>query len=109
MRRRLEKSIERSCKTWAQKRGWWCAKFKSPGKRSAPDDVFSRLFPMRQRVFVVEFKAEGEVPTENQLLYHTDMRSAGWDVYVFDNVAEFKAAILRIEREELGNRDWLEG
>jgi len=93
MRRRLEKSIERSCKTWAQGRDWWCAKFKSPGKRSAPDDIFVRC---GLHVFV-EFKAEGEEATENQKIYHDEMRKAGCRVLVVDSVAEFKERFLEFE------------
>jgi len=95
MRRRLEKSIEKACKRWAQQRGWWVAKFKSPGKRSAPDDVFAKY----GRHPYVEFKAEDEVATENQELYHAEMRKAGLEVYVIDSVEDFKALFLRIEKE----------
>lgn len=102
MRRRLEKSIEKSCKRWAQGRGWWCAKFKSPGKRSAPDDEFIRC---GFHVFV-EFKAEGEEATENQKLYHDEMRAHGAKVLVIDNVDEFKERFLEFERSF---NMWLEG
>lgn len=107
MRRRLEKSIEKACKRWAQGRDWWCAKFKSPGKRSAPDDVFSRQFPRRQRILFVEFKAEGEEATENQKLYHEEMRRAGCEVWVIDNVDLFKSIFTLIEKHETEDRSWL--
>lgn len=106
MRRRLEKSIEKACKRWAQQRGWWCAKFKSPGKRSAPDDIF---ICCGFHVFV-EFKAEGEEATENQKLYHDEMRTKGGaKVLVIDNVAEFKERFLAFENEYALMRAWLQG
>jgi hypothetical protein len=106
MRRRLEKSIEKACKRWAQGRGWWCAKFKSPGKRSAPDDIFVRA---GFHVFV-EFKAEGEAATENQKLYHAEMRTAGATVLVVDNVAEFKEQFMKFEAAfNMALPRWLQG
>jgi hypothetical protein len=103
MRRRLEKSIEKACKTWAQKRGWWCAKFKSPGKRSAPDGIFVRW---GFHIFV-EFKAEGEEATENQELYHAEMRAVGCSVYVIDNVDAFKELFLHLEAAYDPRPQWL--
>lgn len=103
MRRRLEKSIEKACKHWAQARGWWCAKFKSPGKRSAPDDIFVRW---GFHVFV-EFKAEGEEATENQELYHAEMFQAGCVVYVVDSVDLFKSIFLELERQHDPRPQWL--
>jgi hypothetical protein len=94
MRRRLEKSIEASCKRWAYARGWWGAKFKSPGKRSAPDDIFVRW---GFHIFV-EFNAEDEKATENQQIYHAEMRAAGCIVIVIDNVDAFKAKFIELEK-----------
>lgn len=102
MRRRLEKSIETACKRWAQGDGWWCAKFKSPGKRAAPDDEFIK----HGRHVFVEFKAEGEKATENQEIYHAEMRAAGAEVYVIDDVDAFKRLFRRID-EEIAHLAWL--
>lgn len=102
MRRRLEKSIEKACKRLATKRGWWWAKFKSPGKRAAPDDVFIK----HGRHVFVEFKAEDEEATENQELYHAEMRAGGAEVYVIDSVAKFKQLFDRLDRE-IAHLAWL--
>ena len=84
-RRRLESSLRRSCREWAKKRGWWCKKFKSPGQRSVPDDVFAK----HGRVIWVEFKREGEEPTEDQLLEHAEMRAARLTVVAIDTREKF--------------------
>ena len=104
MRRRLEKSIEKACKRWATNDGWWWAKFRSPGKRSAPDDEFIKY---GRHVFV-EFKAEGEEATDPQLIYHDEMRAAGAEVYVIDDVEKFKTLFRRID-EEIAHLAWLYG
>jgi len=84
-RRRLESSLRRSCIKWAKKRLWWHKKFKSPGQRSVPDDVFAK----HGRIVWVEFKREGEVPTEDQELEHEEMRSARLTVIVIDTREKF--------------------
>lgn len=87
-----ESTIEDACGRLAKSLGWWHRKFKSPGKRSAPD----RIFAKNGRVFFVEFKAPGKEPTELQLLEHEDMRAAGLLVFVCDSVQAFKSVLERL-------------
>jgi hypothetical protein len=59
----LEKQIEeRVCKR-AERHGWRSLKFVSPNYRSVPDRIF---FKHPARVFFIEFKKRGEVPTPNK-------------------------------------------
>jgi hypothetical protein len=84
--RRREKSIEKSCKDWAIKHGFWVKKFKSPGRRAAPDDIFAHSGV----IVFCEFKAQGEVPTPLQEDYHKEMRTHGLEVFWTDSVEYFK-------------------
>lgn len=82
----LERDIEGWSKRKAKAAGWWVRKFKSPGNRSVPDDVFAK----NGRTFYVEFKATGEVPTELQADEHRQMRAAGLTVYWTDSRLGFQ-------------------
>lgn len=84
-----ESAIERKCCALAKKHGWWHRKFKSPGKRSAPDRIFARPAD----VFFVEFKAPGKRPTELQAREIAEMHQAGLAVYVCDSVEEFRCVL----------------
>lgn len=81
-----ERNIERACCALAEKQGWWQRKFKSPGKRSAPD----RIFAKDGVVFFVEFKAPGKKATPLQAQEHLKMHEAGLDVYVMSDRDVFK-------------------
>jgi hypothetical protein len=85
----LEKEVENPAKAYARRLGWWVRKFKSPGNRSAPDDVFGK----NGRIFFIEFKRPGKKPTPEQLLEHEEMRRHGLTVYVCDNLEEAKQII----------------
>ena len=87
-----ESAIESWAGNLAKRAGYWHRKFKSPGKRSAPDRVFAK----DGLVFFVEFKATGEEATELQAEEHYQMRAAGLVVYVCDSREEF-ASILAYE------------
>lgn len=102
MRKVRERVIEKHCKAWAKRRGWWVAKFKTPGNRSRPDDVFV----LQGRVVFWEMKAEGEKPTELQLECHKEMRAAGMDVRWTDNFEKFEREMIDIERRIYNS--WLE-
>lgn len=94
-----EKDIESWAVRLAQKNGWWVRKFKSPGKRSAPD----RIFAIDGYVFFVEFKATGETATDLQKHEHEEIRDAGINVYVCDSREQFES-ILREEAEDAFRR-----
>lgn len=94
----LERDVESWSKRKAKAAGYWVRKFKSPGNRSVPDDVFAR----RGRTFYVEFKATGETPTDLQAEEHRQMREAGLTVYWTDCREGF-AEILDLEEKGCGN------
>ena len=58
-----EAKIEKAVVEYAQERGCWVRKFKSPGQRAVPDRIF--MTP-RGVVFFIEFKTLGEKPTPLQ-------------------------------------------
>lgn len=90
----LESDIENPCKRWAKARGWFVRKYKSPGNRSAPDDIFVK----DGRVIFVEFKAPGKSSTELQTKEQNEMESHGCEVYRdVDNIDVFKKIIAEIE------------
>ena len=94
--------LERDIESWSSRKardaGWWNRKFTSPGNRSVPD----RIFAKNGRVFWVEFKATGKVPTELQEEEHKNMRAAGLTVYWTDCREGF-AAIIELEAKGCGN------
>lgn len=87
-----ESSVESRAEAYADKLGYWHRKFKSPGRRSAPDRIFKHQHGI---VFFIEFKARGKGATELQKDEHTDMRAAGLTVYVCDNFHDAKIILDR--------------
>lgn len=87
-----ESTLEGRAKRYARSIGYWVRKFKTPGRRSAPDDIFSNAFGF---VFFVEFKALGKDATELQKDEHDEMRAHGLLVYVVDNFKDAKAILDR--------------
>lgn len=80
----LERDVERPAKDFAKKRGWWLAKFVSPGLRGVPDDVFVR----KGRVLWVEFKRPGKDLRPQQAKRIREMREHGAEVHVIDNLSD---------------------
>lgn len=80
----LEREVERPAKEYARRRGWWVAKFVSPGLNGVPDDVFIR----DGRVMFIEFKRPGEDLRPLQAKRVRDMRAHGAEVHVIDNLAD---------------------
>lgn len=87
-----ETSVEGRAKRYARSIGYWCRKFKSPGRRSAPDDIFSNRFG---NIIFIEFKALGREATELQKDEHREMREHGLIVYVVDNFHDAKTILDR--------------
>ena len=77
-----ERDVENYLKAQIVKLGGRSEKFKTPGRRSAPDQICT--FPHAQ-MFWVECKAPGKVPTEKQHLDHERRRAMGFKVYVVDS------------------------
>lgn len=88
-----ERNIERTCCAYAEKQGWWHRKFKSPGRRSAPD----RIFAKEGVVFFVEFKAPGKGATDLQKVEHASMRCHGLIVKVIDEKDVFKRLLREMQ------------
>lgn len=82
---RRESQIEGWSKQIARNLGWYVRKFKTPARRSAPDDIFAK----HGRVYFIEFKATGDVPSDLQAHEHKVMRAAGLTVYIVDSKQGF--------------------
>ena len=78
----LESEIEAEVRLYAKRRGWWVAKFVSPGLRGVPDRIFIR----NGRVIFIELKRNGKEPTTQQLKRHREMREHGARVYWSDSL-----------------------
>lgn len=85
----LEKEIEKAVCDYAKKLGCLCYKFTSPSRRSVPD----RMFIVADKVFFIEFKRKGEVPTAAQHIEIGKIRKKGIPVFVIDNAVSGKALV----------------
>ena len=85
-----ESTLEgRACR-YAKSLGYYVRKYKSPGRRAAPDRFFKHSDGVP---FFIEFKGLGKQPTALQLAEHDEMRAVGLIVYVVDNYEAAKAII----------------
>lgn len=85
----LESEIESDITDFAEVRGWWQAKFTSPGLRGVADRIFIR----RGRHVFIEIKRPGEEPTLQQQKRARDMRSAGAEVVWVDSLEKARAIL----------------
>ena len=90
MRKMLEKQIEEKVGTYAKEQGFLVYKFTSPQRAAVPDRLY--ITP-RGKVFFVEFKRTGQVPTPAQAREHDRLRTQGVTVYVIDAVDAGKAMV----------------
>lgn len=86
----LEIDLEKKAVKWARARGWYSRKYKSQGRRAAPDRIFIR----KGRTFFVEFKRLGNAPTDQQWEEIGDLVEAGADVVWIDSIEDFKACLM---------------
>lgn len=78
-RRLTEGKIQKACVAFARSLGYWARKFSSPSQKGVPDYEFAKLWPTGLSIkWAEEFKAPGEVSTENQEEEQRLMREAGW-------------------------------
>lgn len=91
-----ERDVERYLKVQIKKLGGVSEKFKTPGRRSAPDQLCT--FPHVQ-IFWVECKAPGKVPTEKQHLDHERRRAMGFKVYVVDSKPAVDKLIQKLAKD----------
>ena len=85
----LEKHVERPAKAYAKERGWWVAKFVSPGLNGVPDDILIR----NGRVLFIEFKRPGGELRPQQVKRIRDMRAHGAEVHVIDKLGDAYALL----------------
>lgn len=78
--------VERPACEYAERRGWIAEKVVSASRKSWPDRFFARRGVIR----LVEFKRPGEEPNPQQAKRHRELRNAGVDVRVYDNLEAFK-------------------
>lgn len=81
----LESSVENPVVSRAEAAGYYTRKVKWIGIDGAPDRLFSRAD--RGTVFI-EFKKKKKEPRRRQLNEHRDMRAAGIEVHVCDNIED---------------------
>jgi len=86
----LEKDIEAKVKEYAREQGLLTYKFTSPARAAVPDDMFVCA---SGRVFFIEFKRKGKLPTPAQLREHDRLRGHNVAVYVVDDVEAGKRII----------------
>lgn len=77
-----EIEIEQPASEFAERRGWFEIKIMEASKRGFPDRFYAR----RGRVVLVEYKSPGEEPTTQQARRHRELRAAGVEVHVIDNL-----------------------
>mgnify|MGYP003641166653 CR=1 FL=1 len=81
----MESAVENPVVARAESAGYFVRKVSWPGRKGAPDRVFSR--PDRGTVWI-EFKDDGKEPGTIQQNEHKRMRAAGMEVHVCDNIID---------------------
>lgn len=91
----LEKEIERDHRTWAQHLGWFVTKIMQTSTPGFPDRFYARNREAdrcphcgRGRVVLMEWKRSGEGPESHQEQRINELREAGVEVYVVDNLKD---------------------
>lgn len=95
-----ERYIERKSVAWAKSRGWLVRKLQWIGHNGAPD----RFFAKARRIVLIEFKQKGKKPTGLQAKEIENLRAAGVEVHVCDDIETVKA-ILEGESNPRKRRD----
>ena len=95
----LEKDIEKKGGEHAKKKGVLHLKFTSPGRAAVPDRLLLSEIPeflrpvIAKHIRFVEYKREGQKPTEAQTREHERLRALGFRVDVIDSVDDAKQSI----------------
>lgn len=89
----LEADLEKDAIKFAKRHSWLTRKFRHAGRRAAPD----RWFAKGGIIFWVEFKRQGNVPSEQQYEEIFAMRGAGLDVLWIDSIEDFRGCLLNRE------------
>ena len=84
-----ESNIEADIIDFAQVRGWWEAKFVSPGLRGVCDRIMLR----RGRVVFIEVKRPGEEPTPQQQKRMREIKGQNAEVYWVTSLEQARAIL----------------
>lgn len=88
-----ESKIETRSWKNAVRKGWRTVKLMRMSENAWPDRLYVRGPPLR--VVLIEYKDDGEPPTAQQALRHTQLRALGLEVYVCDSVEKSDAILCR--------------
>jgi len=91
----LEKQIEHRVCDHAKSKGWLTYKFTSPARSAVPDRLM--ISPKGVCIFI-EFKREGQKPTDAQAREHERLRKQGVQVFVVDTVEYGYSVIEAVEQ-----------
>ncbi len=80
----LEKDLERKDRDVAKRNGWFVIKIMRASLNGFPD----RFYAKGGRVVLIEWKKPGGVLSEQQKQRHKELRAAGVEVHVVDNLEE---------------------
>lgn len=80
----LEKDIEKKVCNYAEKKGWWVAKFSSPNNRGVPD----RIFLKNGKVIFIEFKSSKGKLTKLQQHKIDEIAHYKGTVHVVNNIEQ---------------------
>ena len=83
----LEKEIEAAAVKYATNLGCKALKLIDRGRKGFPDRSF---FLPGGKLFLVEFKRPNEKPTQVQLEYHAALIDLGFEIWLCDNLDQFK-------------------
>ena len=101
----LEKKIEANNKKYAEKFGIIFEKFKSPQKRSVPDQMLTFRNGL---IAFIEYKRLGKHATEKQFRDHQKRRANNVLVYVIDEMASGRWLINRLRDLDNGKHWYIE-
>ncbi len=79
-----EADIEQADRKAARAAGWFVEKVMKTGRNGFPD----RFYAKAGRVILIEWKKPGGVVSAQQRLRHDELRAAGVEVHVCDNLAD---------------------
>jgi hypothetical protein len=88
-----ESKIESAVCEYAEAHGYLAYKFSSPARKNVPDRI---MVPPYGVIFMIEFKATGETPTEAQEREFARLEKRGVPVFVIDDIEEGKKLVRRM-------------
>lgn len=95
IRSKRERNLQARAVKYARQQNWLAFKMSSPAQKGWPD----YLFVKRRQYLWVEFKMEGQYPTELQVVRLTCLQQGGERAMWTDNFEVFKWALDKIDDE----------